>query len=46
MSMQPRVIALTGSPGTGKSTLASRLREEGLTIITLEEAAESVDALS
>ena len=46
MSMQPRVIALTGSPGTGKSTLASRLQKEGLTIITLEEAAESVDALS
>ena len=46
MSMQSRVIALTGSPGTGKSTLASRLRKEGLTIITLEEAAESVDALS
>ena len=46
MSKQPRVIALTGSPGTGKSTLASRLQKEGLTIITLEEAAESVDALS
>ncbi len=46
MSMQPRVIALTGSPGTGKSTLASRLQKEGLTIITLEEVAESVDALS
>ena len=46
MSMQPRVIALTGSPGTGKSTLASRLQKEGLTVITLQEAAESVDALS
>ena len=46
MSIQPRVIALTGSPGTGKSTLASRLQKEGLTIITLEEVAESVDALS
>ena len=46
MSKQPRVIALTGSPGTGKSTLASRLQKEGLTIITLEEAAESVDAVS
>ena len=46
MSMQPRVIALTGSPGTGKSTFASRLQKEGLTVITLEEVAESVDALS
>ena len=46
MSVHPRVIALTGSPGTGKSTLASRLRKEGVTIITLEEAADSVDALS
>lgn len=46
MSMPPRVVALTGSPGTGKSTLASRLKNEGLSIVTLEEAALSVDALS
>ena len=46
MSMPPRVVALTGSPGTGKSTLASRLQNEGLSIVTLEEAAQSVDALS
>ena len=46
MSMQSRVIAITGSPGTGKSTLASRLRDEGLKVITLEELAESVDAIS
>lgn len=46
MSMQPRIIALTGSPGTGKTTLASHLQKEGLSVITLEEAAKSVDALS
>lgn len=46
MSMQSRVIAITGSPGTGKSTLASRLKDKGLKVITLEELAESVDAVS
>ena len=44
--MQSRVIAITGSPGTGKSTLASRLKDKGLNVITLEELAESVDAIS
>lgn len=45
MSMQPRVIALTGSPATGKTSLASRLQNQGLKIITLEEVASDVDAL-
>ena len=45
MSMQSRVVALTGSPGTGKTSLASRLQNQGLKIITLEEVASDVDAL-
>ena len=46
MSMQPRIVALTGSPGTGKTTLASRLLNQGVKVVTLEDAAERVDALS
>ena len=45
-SMHPSVVALTGSPGTGKSTLASRLKEHGLSVITVEEIARDVNALS
>ena len=45
-SMHPSVVALTGSPGTGKSTLASRLKEHGLNVITVEEIARDVNALS
>ena len=44
--MHPSVVALTGSPGTGKSTLASRLKEHGLNVITVEEIARDVNALS
>ena len=40
-SMHPSVVALTGSPGTGKSTLASRLKEHGLNVITVEEIAKT-----
>ena len=46
MSMHPIVVALTGSPGTGKSTLASRLKQHGIHTISLEQVAEAVDALS
>ena len=44
--MHPSVVALTGSPGTGKSTLAFRLKEHGLNVITVEEIARDVNALS
>lgn len=46
MSMHQITVALTGSPGTGKSTLASRLKQHGIHIISLEQVAEAVDALS
>ena len=45
-SMHPSVVALTGSPGTGKSTLASRLKKHGLNVITVEEIARDVNAFS
>ncbi len=45
-SMNPNVVALTGSPGTGKSTLASRLKQHGMNVITVEEIAKEVNALS
>jgi adenylate kinase len=44
--MCPRVIALTGSPGTGKSTLAEALKQHGLKIIRLEDIAKEADALA
>jgi len=44
--MHQNVVALTGSPGTGKSTLASRLKQHGMNVITVEEIANGVDALS
>ena len=44
--MCPRVVALTGSPGTGKSTLAEALKQHGLKIIRLEDIAKDVDALT
>ena len=43
--MQQRLIALTGSPGTGKTSLAARLQNHRLRTVTLEEVAESVDAI-
>ena len=44
--MCPRVVALTGTPGTGKSTLAEALEQCGVKIFRLEEIADEVNALS
>ena len=44
--MCPRVVALTGTPGTGKSTLAEALEQHGVKIYRLEEIANEVNALS
>ncbi len=43
--MYPKIVALTGSPGTGKSTLAAQLEQEGVQIVTVEAVARQVDAL-
>lgn len=44
--MCPRVVALTGTPGTGKSTLAEALEQHGAKIFRLEEIASEVNALT
>ena len=44
--MCPRVVALTGSPGTGKSTLAEALKQHGVKIVRVEDIAKELDALS
>jgi len=44
--MCPRVVALTGTPGTGKSTLAEALEQCGVKTFRLEEIADEVNALS
>jgi len=38
-------IALSGTPGTGKTTIASLLDEQGYTIMTLESLADKYDCL-
>ena len=43
--MSSRIVALTGSPGTGKSTLAERLAQQGIHVVTVETVAQQVDAL-
>ena len=43
--MCPKIVALTGSPGTGKSTLAAQLERKGVQVVTVEAAAQQVDAL-
>ena len=44
MSTPPR-IALTGTPGTGKSTVARLLSASGYSIISIEELAAEAGAL-
>ena len=43
--MCPKVIAITGSPGTGKSTLGARLRQHGFHVISVETIAQQMNAL-
>ncbi len=40
------LIALTGTPGTGKSTIAQRLEQEGYRVAWIDELAAEVGALS
>ena len=43
--MSSKVVALTGSPGTGKSTLARLLVERDIHVLRLEEVARIVNAI-
>ena len=43
--MCPKVIAITGSPGTGKSTLGAQLRQHGFHVIPVETIAQQMNAL-
>ena len=43
--MCPKVIAITGSPGTGKSTLGAQLRQHGFHVISVETIAQQMNAL-
>ena len=44
--MCPKIVALTGSPGTGKSTLAALLKKQGFHVVTVERVAQHVNALT
>lgn len=44
--MCAKVVAITGSPGTGKSTLAKQLTDLGFQVRTIETIALEVEALS
>lgn len=43
--MSSKVVALTGSPGTGKSTLARLLAEQDIHVLRLEDVARSVNGI-
>lgn len=43
--MSSKVVALTGSPGTGKSTLARLLAEQDIHVLRLEDVAQSVNGI-
>ncbi len=39
------VVAITGTPGTGKTTVAKILRERGYTVLSVNELAEKLDCI-
>ena len=43
--MCPKVVAITGSPGTGKSTLGAQLKKHGFHVISVETIAQQMNAL-
>ena len=38
-------VALSGTPGTGKTTISTILKREGFSVLTLEKIAEKYDCL-
>ena len=43
--MSSKVVALTGTPGTGKSTLARLLVERDILVLRLEDVAQDVNGI-
>ena len=43
--MCARIVAITGSPGTGKSTLAAQLQQHGFHVLSMETIAQQANAL-